>query len=84
MCIHFEKQMEKLVACSKHRGDSHCIVFDGLDRMVVFRIWELGRRPPAFPELADSDRGYPCRSSFIPADDIDASGRTEPETAQTG
>ena len=72
------------MACSKHRGDSHCIVVDELDRMVVFRIWELGSRAPAFPELADSDRGYPCRGSIIPADDIDASGRTEPEAAQMG
>ena len=52
--------------------------------MVVFRVWELGSRAPAFPELADSDRVYPCRCSFIPADDFDASGRTEPEAAQMG
>ena len=73
-----------MVACSKHRGDPHCIFVDGLDRMVVCRIWELGSRAPAFPELADSDRGYPYRSSFIPADDFDASGRTEPEAVQMG
>ena len=72
------------MACSKHRGDPDCIVVDGLDRMVLCRIWELGSRTPAFPELADSDRGYPCRGSIIPADDIDASGRTEPEAAQMG
>ena len=72
------------MACSKHRGDPHCIVVDGLDRMVVFRIWELGRRAPAFPELADSDRGYPCRGSNILAYDFDASGRTESEAAQMG
>ena len=72
------------MACSKHRGDSHFIIVDGLDCMVVCRIWELGSRAPAFPELADSDRGYPCRGSIIPADDIDASGRTESEAAQMG
>ena len=72
------------MACSKHRGDPHCIVVDGLDCMVVCRIWELGSRTPAFPELADSDRVYTCRGSIIPADDIDASGRTEPEAAQMG
>ena len=72
------------MACSKHRGDPYCIVVDGLDRMVVFRIWELGSRTPAFPELADSDRSYPCRGSTILADDFDASGRTEPEAAQMG
>ena len=72
------------MACSKYRGDPYCFVVDGLDRMVVFRIWELGSRTPAFPELADSDRVYPCRGSFIPADDFDASGRTEPEAAQMG
>ena len=72
------------MACSKHRGDPDCFVVDGLHRMVVFRIWELGSRTSAFPELADSDRDYPCRGSIIPADDIDASGRTEPEAAQMG
>ena len=79
-----KKLPSKLVASSKHHGDPHCIVVDGLDRMVVFRIWELGSRTPAFPELADSDRVYPCRGSIILADDIDASGRTEPEAAQMG
>ncbi len=72
------------MACTKHRSDPHCFIVDGLDGMVVFRIWELGSRTPAFPELADSDRDYPCRSSFIPTDDFDASGRTEPEAAQMG
>ena len=72
------------MACSKHRGDPHCIVVDGQDCMVVFQIWELGSWAPAFPELADSDGVYPCRGSFIPADDFDASGRTEPEAAQMG
>ena len=72
------------MACSKSRSDPHCYVVDGLGCMVVFRIWELGSRTPAFPELADSDRGYPCRGSIIPADDIDASGRTEPEAAKMG
>ena len=72
------------MACSKHRGDPHCIVVDGLDFIVVFQIWELGSRTPAFPELADSDRGYPCRGTTILADDFDASGRTEPEAAQMG
>ena len=72
------------MACSKHRGDPHCFVVDGLDRMVVFQIWELGSRAPAFPELADSDRDYPCRGSIILSDDFDASGRTEREAAQMG
>ena len=73
-----------MVACSKHHGDSHCFVVDGLDCMVVFRIWKLGSKNPAFQELADSDRGYPYRGSNILADDFDASGRTESEAAQMG
>ena len=72
------------MAYSKYRGDPHCIVVDGLDRMVVFQIWELGSRAPAFPKLVDSDRVYPRRGSFISADNFNASGRTEPEAAQMG
>ena len=58
------------------------VLSDGVD--AFSSAWKQLDLHLIFPELADSDRGYPCRGSIIPADDFDASGRTEPEAAQMG